>query len=242
MRRPPRSVQNRRRFRRFRFLLAVLILLGLGWAAGLMWYVGKIPDVVENPDQQTDAIIVLTGGSERLSEGRRLLSRHLAKKLFISGVYRGVEVNELLSAGKADPNMIACCVVLGHVAENTRGNALETALWVYEEGYRSLRVVTANYHMPRSLLEFRSVMPDVELVAHPVFPEHVMIDNWWRWPGSAALITSEYNKFLFAALRNEIMLWMPGDTDPFRQLPAQPPNEKLSSATRHTAIVNPAQG
>src|SRR5690606_9365765 len=101
------------------------------------------------------------GGSERLSEGRRLLTRQLADKLFISGVYRGVEVDELLSAGKSDPRLISCCVILGHVAENTRGNALETAVWVYEEGYKSLRIVTANYHMPRSLLEFRSLMPDI---------------------------------------------------------------------------------
>src|SRR5690606_34953890 len=92
MSKPPLSVQHRRRFRRFRFLLSSLILLGLVWAGGFVWYVGIIPTGVEAPDRKTDAIVVLTGGSERLSEGRRLLTRQLADKLFISGVYRGVEV------------------------------------------------------------------------------------------------------------------------------------------------------
>lgn len=217
MSKPPLSVQQRRRFRRFRFLLSTLIFCGLIWAAGFIWYVDYIPTTVDNPDQRTDAIVVLTGGSERLSEGRRLLTRGLAKKLFISGVYRGVEVDELLSVGKSDPRLVACCVVLGHVAENTRGNAIETAVWVYEEGFKSLRIVTANYHMPRSLLEFRSLMPDVEIIAHPVFPDNVKIDNWWRFPGSTALIASEYNKYVFASLRNTLLTWLPdGDRSALR--------------------------
>jgi len=103
----PRSVQNRRRSRRVRFLISTLIMLALVWGAGFFWYVGQIPDHVPDPYQKTDAIVVLTGGSERLSEGRRLLNRHLAQKLFISGVYRGVEVDELLSAGHADPDLVA---------------------------------------------------------------------------------------------------------------------------------------
>ncbi|NIZ00323.1 YdcF family protein [Thalassospira lucentensis] len=209
MNKPPLSVQHKRRFRRFRFLLSTLIMIGLAWLAGFVWYVNSIPTTVDNTDQKTDAIVVLTGGSERLSEGRRLLARGLAKKLFISGVYRGVEVDELLSVGKSDPRLISCCVVLGHVAENTRGNALETAVWVYEQGYTSLRIVTANYHMRRSLLEFKSLMPDVDMIANPVFPDNVKIDSWWRYPGSAALIASEYNKYLFASLRNSVLDLLP---------------------------------
>lgn len=227
----PRSVQNRRRSRRVRFLISTLIMLVLAWGAGFFWYVGQIPDHVLNPYQKTDAIVVLTGGSERLSEGRRLLNRHLAQKLFISGVYRGVEVDELLSAGHADPDLVACCIVLGHVAENTRGNAIETATWVYKQGYRSLRIVTANYHMPRSLLEFHNLMPDVEIVAHPVFPENVKVDTWWRWPGTAALISSEYNKYLFAAFRNKVLKWFPSTRESLPPVPDEnPDNNQLSAA------------
>jgi len=232
MNKPPRSVQHRRRFRRFRFLLSVVIFCGLVWAAGFVWYVNSIPTTVDNTNQHTDAIVVLTGGSERLSEGRRLLARGMAQKLFISGVYRGVEVDELLSAGKADPRLLSCCVVLGHVAENTRGNAIETAVWIYEEDYKSLRIVTANYHMPRSLLEFRSLMPDVEIIPHPVFPDNVKIENWWRFPGSTALIASEFNKYMFASLRNSLLHWLPnGDRTALRGPNGDAPNPKDFSAS-----------
>jgi len=233
---PPRSVQHRRRFRRFRFLLSTAILLGLVWLAGFVWYVDSIPTTVENPDQHTDAIVVLTGGSERLSEGRRLLSRGLASKLFISGVYRGVEVDELLSVGKSDPRLIACCVVLGHIAENTRGNAIETAVWVYEQGYKSLRIVTANYHMRRSLLEFKSLMPDVDIIANPVFPDTVKIKDWWRFPGSTVLIASEFNKYLFASLRNSLLHWLPDGNRSLLPSPSDTAPNQLdySAANRDT--------
>ncbi len=238
----PRSIQNRRRSRRVRFLFSTLIMLAIVWSFGFFWFVAQIPDRVANPFQKTDAIVVLTGGSERLSEGRRLLTRHLANKLFISGVYRGVEVDELLNAGSADPDLVACCIVLGHIAENTRGNAIETASWVYQHGYRSLRIVTANYHMPRSLLEFHNLMPDVEIVAHPVFPENVKVHDWWRFPGSAALIASEYNKYLFAALRNKILDWFPSTR---QSLPPAPDRQEdndsqLSAGTPITPANAPA--
>ena len=67
-----------------------------------------------------------------------------------------------------------------------------------DNGFRSLRLVTANYHMPRSLLQFRHALPDATIIAHPVFPDHVKQDSWWQWPGTARLIIGEYNKFLVA--------------------------------------------
>ena len=69
------------------------------------------------------------------------------------------------------------------------------------EGYTSLRLVTGNYHMPRSLIEFRREMPQVDIIPHAVFPAHVKTREWYRWPGTAALIIGEYNKILFAPLR-----------------------------------------
>ena len=88
--------------------------------------------------------------------------------------------------------------MLGYTADNTAGNARETATWMAEEGYGSLRLVTSSYHMPRSLAAFRRVMPSVNIVPHPVFPAHVRHSDWWRWPGTTQLLVSEYNKYLIA--------------------------------------------
>ena len=70
-----------------------------------------------------------------------------------------------------------------------------------EEGFRSLRLVTASYHMPRSVAEFRAASPELVIIDHPVFPGHVKIDEWWRWPGTTILIVGEYHKYLFARIR-----------------------------------------
>jgi hypothetical protein len=50
--------------------------------------------------------------------------------------------------------------------------------------------------MPRSLMEFRAAAPGIALVPHPVFPSNVKQDAWWRWPGTAGLLISEYHKYL----------------------------------------------
>ena len=102
-------------------------------------------------DEPTDAFVVLTGGSSRLEEGLNLLAQRKAKKLFVSGVYRGVDVKRLLSLSRRAPDDLVCCIEIGHTATSTEGNAAETKLWMDQEGYRSLRLVTASYHMPRSM-------------------------------------------------------------------------------------------
>ena len=80
----------------------------------------------------------------------------------------------------------------------------QTAIWMREEGFSSLRLVTASYHMPRSVEEFRDVFPDLVIVDHPVFPSHVKTDDWWRWPGTTILIIGEYHKFLISRARRTL--------------------------------------
>ena len=188
--------------------IAALMLLVLLWSGGLVWFALRVPDRVEDPDTMTDAIVVLTGGSRRINVGLALLRQGRAKKLFVSGVHRGVDVAELLRVARESPAEVECCIALGYAADNTAGNAAETQRWMAEQGYRSLRLVTASYHMHRSLLEFRSAMPDAAIVANPVFPERFQPTAWWREPGSIALVAAEYTKYLAASLR--IRLGLPG--------------------------------
>lgn len=187
--------------RQLRRLVLLVALLAGTWAGGLFLFAGSLPRQAPEDDVRTDGIVVLTGGSERLSVGFDLLRAGRARKLFISGVYRGVDVRELLAISSKSGNDLECCVQLGYDADDTEGNAVETARWMEEEGFTSLRVVTANYHMPRSLVEFRRALPGVTLVPHPVTPQKVRLDAWWSWPGTAELIIGEYNKYLLAVVR-----------------------------------------
>lgn len=183
-----------------RLLLLLVLLLGL-WLAGLFLFVASMPETVAEPERESDAIVVLTGGSERLSEGFRLLAEGRAEKLLVSGVYRGVDVRALLRLSQDAPEELACCIAVGYEADDTEGNASETAAWMAEEGFSSLRLVTAAYHMPRSLLLFHAAMPQVEILPHPVFPQGFRQRNWYLWPGSSALIVTEYSKYLVAQAR-----------------------------------------
>ena len=176
--------------------LAVLVLAA--WLAGLLWYADRIPATSPPVQEPTDAIVVLTGGSGRLSEGLRLLAEGSGKRLFVSGVYRGIDVDALLQLARQKPDDVECCITIGYAADNTAGNARETARWMRAVGNRSLRLVTANYHMPRSLLEFHRALPDIRIVAHPVFPEAFKRECWWCWRNSILLVASEFNKYLAA--------------------------------------------
>ena len=182
-----------------RAVLALAMGGVLLWSAGLLWFAGMAGEGRERPRFVTDAIVVPTGGSGRLSEGLRLLESGLARRLFVTGVAQGVERAQLRRY--RDRRLWACCVDLGYQADDTRANARETAAWMAARSFASLRLVTSGYHMPRAMMEFRNAMPDVTLVAHPVFPEHVKVEHWWRYRGTAGLIASEYTKYLWTLAR-----------------------------------------
>ena len=171
------------------------------WVWGVVWYGSEIPRRVEDPTTVTDAIVVLTGGTDRLTTGLKLLQAGQSGMVFVSGVSPGVDIGEILRSMGLASDELGCCIELGHDATDTAGNAAETARWMKSRGFQSLRLVTANYHMPRSMAAFHRAMPLVTLVSHPVFPESVRLDEWWRWPGTASLIASEFTKYVFRQLR-----------------------------------------
>jgi uncharacterized SAM-binding protein YcdF (DUF218 family) len=198
----PARVRRRRRRGAWLRLAGIAAPLGVVlWIVGLIRFGVDIPPPATDAMERTDAVVVLTGGADRVEAGLKLVADGRAKKLLISGVYRGVDVAALLRLSRTAPEDVACCVVLGYAADSTTGNAHETAAWVTREGYTSLRLVTASYHMPRSLLEFRRAMPEVRIVPNPVVPERFMQDAWWRFPGTLSLVISEYNKYLLALAR-----------------------------------------
>jgi len=189
-----------------RIVYKILFLTAV-WGTGLFYFAANIPIKVDDLSTQTDAIVVLTGGSMRLETGLALLDQNRATKLFVSGVYNGVDVAMLLQIYKRAPNALENRISIGG-AVDTIENAAETKRWVDAVQAKSIRLVTAAYHMPRSLLEFRNVMPEIKIIPHPVFPSNVKHSRWWAWPGTTNLMISEYNKFLLAWLRLQFKSWV----------------------------------
>jgi uncharacterized SAM-binding protein YcdF (DUF218 family) len=184
--------------------LIVLALAGL-WIYGFLGFIDDIEALrepgIQSGLQPSDAIVVLTGGSERVTTGIELLESGAGKKLFISGVHRKLSLESLLGAQSVPANLRSCCITLGYQAGDTVGNAEETREWMTIQEYHSLRLVTANYHMPRSLLLFHTIMPDIAIIPHPVTPDSVKLYEWWVHPGTVDLLTTEYGKYLVAQLK-----------------------------------------
>jgi uncharacterized SAM-binding protein YcdF (DUF218 family) len=174
-------------------LLKVIAALVLLYVAGFALFVATLPS---KPAQapEADAIVTLTGGDARLRAAVGLFEQGTGKRLLITGVNKTSTKEELQRRAKGGARF-ACCADLGYAAEDTYGNAVEAADWTASHHYKSLIVVTASYHMPRSLRLFHSLMPDVRLVPYPVEPEGVNLSAWWR-PGTLHLLHNEYLKYM----------------------------------------------
>ena len=171
------------------------------WLGGFLHFVTELPRRQAQQPGINDAIVVLTGGRGRLQVGLRMLVAGRGTRLLISGVKPGISAAELRDIQAEAADMFSCCVDLGYQAHDTRGNAIETSLWARHHGYRSLHLVTASYHMPRSLLLFRQAMSDVDFQPIPVMSVSVKLDQWWLFPGTLKLLIVEYSKFLVSLIR-----------------------------------------
>ena len=181
-----------------RFLIVLSIGAGL-WLTGLVLFTKMIPSMPQPAISSTDGIVIFTGGGTRLKEALVLFEKEKGKYLLISGVNPESEISTLLSQ-----NPLKERITLGYEALDTLGNAEETANWVHRNNIKSLILITSNYHMPRSLLELRHLVPNVEILPHPVVGEAFLHPKWWLEPSTLRLVLQEYNKFLFALMRRTV--------------------------------------
>jgi uncharacterized SAM-binding protein YcdF (DUF218 family) len=179
-------------------------MIALVWLGGLVWFVAEIPQRPTTDNTRTDAIVILTGGKHRMTYGLQLLAEDKAGKLFVSGVHETLSDKDLFNLvptsirGKIQSRRKD--ITLGHEAWNTIGNAEETARWIMQNECRSIRLVTSNYHMPRSLYEFRRRVKGITIIPDPVLPDDFDVVAWWRDSGDRALVLSEYHKYVAGVL------------------------------------------
>lgn len=187
-----------------RWLKAVTALTAVVLWAGVFGFVLFAANVMRAPvaaSERADGIVVLTGGQSRIKEAARLLTEGYGARLLISGVNTRTGEAELIRLTGLDARTFGCCVDLGYTALNTIGNASETQTWANAHQYRSLVVVTSNYHMPRTLVELSRTLPNVRLIPHVVTPATFDTDAWWLSPVTMRNLVAEYVKFLPSAAR-----------------------------------------
>ena len=186
----------RRPRRRFRWLLGVGLVLLVLFGIGFGRFLATLPPTTSDLAARADAIVALTGEGGRLAPAVTLLEKGSGRRLLITGVNPQISkpyLKKLLHGGDA----FDCCADLGFAALDTHGNAQEAAKWASARHYHSLIIVTADYHMPRSLVEFAAQMPGVELVPYPVAADNPKATTW----ESARRLSGEYVKYLASVVR-----------------------------------------
>lgn len=197
-RRQSRSVLRKLLRRSFFVLLAFLAV----FIAGFLQFADTVASLQPPPTPKADAIVVLTGGFQRIDQAVDLLKLGAGKRLLISGVHPSTTRSQIRRNTQSSADLFKCCVDIGREAVDTIGNATETSHWIRSRGYRTILVVTNNYHMPRSLLELRRARPETEFVAYPVVNSDLKTTNWLRNPLVLKAILLEYVKYSVSSLRD----------------------------------------
>jgi uncharacterized SAM-binding protein YcdF (DUF218 family) len=155
---------------------------------------------------QADGIVAMTGGADRINVALDLLDQDHSRRLLISGVHPKASAKALARITGHDDALFECCVDLDKRARNTIDNARETALWLERHGLSSLVIVTSHYHLPRTMVELRAVLPDAPLIGYPVMPEINAEDGFSRGLKRLRIIVLEYLKYLLAHARIALTL------------------------------------
>ena len=158
---------------------------------------------IESPN-----IVILTGGANRIKDGLKIIedfknSKKINYKILVSGTGIGFTKSSLKK--KLGPNfnsqLIQCCIDLDSVSKNTFTNASETFKWTNKNDIKEFILITSNYHMPRAILEFKNVMPNLKIYTYAITPKKHDIENWLSSYQTFSLVFTEYCKYIVASFR-----------------------------------------
>ncbi|MDP9423075.1 MAG: YdcF family protein [Pseudomonadota bacterium] len=169
-----------------RLLAFLAVLYGLGFAL----FAVTLGAPADPDTAKVDAIIAITGGKGRIEHGVKLLAEGGAERLLIAGADPSVRKVDLVRRLEAPRQLLDCCVDLGSESVDTRSNAEEAKRWLDRRRYKSVRLVTSDWHMRRARYEFnRQLDSDIQIIPDAVRTE----------PNFMTLF-AEYNKYVLRRL------------------------------------------
>ena len=201
--------QNSRNHHKTRAQVKLVLKLGIMGLLVVLACLQHFALTLPQPDKmlpgKTDGLVVPTGGQARIQEGLRLLHGGAASRMLITGVGQDVSKQVLATELRLTADHLqtfTCCVDIDKVALDTKGNAKAALIWAENRKFSTLRLVTANYHLPRAHLEFSRLLPHHKVTGWPVMPPDLQARDWyWHWP-TVRLLTREYAKYLFALIQS----------------------------------------
>jgi len=165
-------------------------LLLLLYALGFVLFAFTLGKPASAGAAATDAAVVLTGGPGRIEHAIDVLKNHKAGRLLVAGVDPSVTKADLARRIPGSKRWLACCVDLGSESVDTRSNAEEAGRWLKNHGYKSLRLITSDWHMRRARYEFEKGLGG----------KYEVITDAVRTEPSLITLFGEYNKYLLRRL------------------------------------------
>jgi uncharacterized SAM-binding protein YcdF (DUF218 family) len=186
--------------------IAIMLILVAFWCVGLLAFTSRVAQSTPADEPpQSDGVVAFTGLSDaRITAAMKLLETGKARRMLVSGVNPQASRADIRGVAKATRRFYDCCVDLGFEATNTVGNGRETAAWARAKGFHTLIVVTADYHMPRAMLELRAALPEAELTPYPIRTSEIDARHWWRTQDGARRMILEYCKYLVILARESV--------------------------------------
>ncbi|WP_265517639.1 YdcF family protein [Nitratireductor luteus] len=182
--------------------LVFVVACAAFFAGGFAFFANHVAKLATPAElRPADGIVVLTGGQSRIDAAIDLLKEGKGKRLLISGVNPVARIDDLRLATGGDRTLFNCCIDIDRVALNTIGNAEESAKWASANTFASIIVVTNNYHMPRSLLEMRRILPMADLQPYPVVNTPLRDGAWLAKPDALRVLFTEYAKYVASLAR-----------------------------------------
>lgn len=172
-----------------RKLFNLIFLLGLVWSFLFAGFVIDLRNQGPTPDK-ADGLVVLTGGTGRIDGGFKLLSEGKGERLLLSGINQDLDFEIIMRDIGQDQALKDCCVDAESTSTDTRSNAIEARKWAKEKGYKSLILITSDFHMPRSQIIFEEYSEGILIIPYPVKSEI-----------SPLGMAIEFNKYLFSLAR-----------------------------------------
>jgi uncharacterized SAM-binding protein YcdF (DUF218 family) len=164
-------------------LAALLVLL---YALGFVLFAFTLGKPAAANAAATDAAIVLTGGPGRIEHAVDVVREHKAKRLLVAGVDPSVTKPDLARRIPGSRSWLGCCVDLGSESVDTRSNAEEAGRWLARRNYKSVRLITSDWHMRRARYEFEKVLGS----------KYALTTDAVRTEPSFVTLFAEYNKYL----------------------------------------------
>lgn len=188
-----------------RMLLKLLFLAVTLWFGGFVYYYMQIFPPPKDSGEPCEALVVLTGSAGRIEAGFELLDAGRAPRLFITGVGDDRHSEAFLESYKPSDRLRERLreegvLTIDRAATSTFENAFETRRWLEGTPLSRLCLVTAHYHMPRSLAVFRAVMPEKKWIPISVSGWDVRPEELLESSVQAIILMREYHKWLFVSL------------------------------------------